>query len=503
MEILVSRRSTDGRSAASLEEKIQPRRVVVALDATMELKLTALRYALENLVRPGDNLSLLGILHPFFCSVGYEQQEGSPKLDGNVKSITQEGLWKKHAEFQKIIIEKEIYKLVDLKKVIFDIHIATGPDRKLVMAKQAMDLQPLWVILDQDLKDDKAYLMKQLNCNVVLMKSMCEATIIKLELAQAENPNLQEWKKRWKTAVGTARALRYLHEECDVGCIVHRDVDNISVTYDVVPMLGVFAHASSSQPSGDELKETRCMGMRGFLAPEYAEPGIVTPKADVYSFGVLLLQLITGRRAIDSTKPDGETSLTDWVRPLIEAGKAMDLLDPRLRSVCDIAQATKMVEAAARCISMDSSQRPDMNEVLGILERDTNLVSSISIGSSTNDVSDILRDPSTKCLLQTNLITFQTNLITLQGNLDDSVQSEGKGVAPNSNSNGTPHLSHPSNSHRQRDAEGDVATLGKMTGIRKPPTRKVTSQSSNGKSSRSRSGSGKPKTKLSYREMLI
>ncbi|PWA46817.1 hypothetical protein CTI12_AA505060 [Artemisia annua] len=123
-----------------------------------------------------------------------------------------------------------------------------------------------------------------------------------------------EWSARLKIAVGAARGLRYLHEECRVGCIVHRDVrpNNILITHDFEPMVGDFGLARW-QPDGDKGEATRVIGTFGYLAPEYAESGQITEKADVYSFGVVLVELVTGRKAVDLNRPKGQQSLTEWV----------------------------------------------------------------------------------------------------------------------------------------------------------------------------------------------
>ncbi|KAL2899516.1 hypothetical protein RDABS01_024598 [Bienertia sinuspersici] len=121
-----------------------------------------------------------------------------------------------------------------------------------------------------------------------------------------------EWFARQKIAVGAARGLRYLHEECRVGCIV-----------------GDFGLARW-QPDGDTGVETRVIGTFGYLAPEYAQSGQITEKADVYSFGVVLVELLTGRKAVDLTRPKGQQCLTEWARPLLEEAAIEELIDPRL-----------------------------------------------------------------------------------------------------------------------------------------------------------------------------
>nr|XP_025613624.1 inactive protein kinase SELMODRAFT_444075 isoform X2 [Arachis hypogaea] len=122
-----------------------------------------------------------------------------------------------------------------------------------------------------------------------------------------------EWSARQRIAVGAARGLRYLHEECRVGCIIHRDMrpNNILITHDFEPLVGDFGLARWQQHR-DTGVETRVIGTFGYLAPEYAQSGQITEKADVYSFGVVLVELVTGRKAVDLSRPKGQQCLTEW-----------------------------------------------------------------------------------------------------------------------------------------------------------------------------------------------
>ncbi|KAK7261731.1 hypothetical protein RIF29_28049 [Crotalaria pallida] len=190
-----------------------------------------------------------------------------------------------------------------------------------------------------------------------------------------------EWSARQKIAVGAARGLRYLHEECRVGCIIHRDMrpNNILITHDFEPLVGDFGLARW-QPDGDTGVETRVIGTFGYLAPEYAQSGQITEKADVYSFGVVLVELVTGRKAVDLNRPKGQQCLTEWARPLLEEYAIEELVDPRLGSHYSEHEVYCMLHAAALCIRRDPYSRPRMSQVLRILEgdmvMDTNFLST-------------------------------------------------------------------------------------------------------------------------------
>ncbi|CAN6680880.1 unnamed protein product [Malus baccata var. baccata] len=180
-----------------------------------------------------------------------------------------------------------------------------------------------------------------------------------------------KWSARQRIAVGAARGLRYLHEECRVGCIVHRDMrpNNILLTHDFEPLVGDFGLARW-QPDGDIGMQTRVLGRFGYLAPEYAQSGQITEKADVYSFGVVLVELVTGRKAMDINRPRGQQCLTEWARPLLEKKATFELLDPRLRNCYSKQQVCNMMQCASLCIRRDPRSRPRMSQVLRILEGD-------------------------------------------------------------------------------------------------------------------------------------
>uniref|UniRef100_M4CF09 Protein kinase domain-containing protein n=1 Tax=Brassica campestris TaxID=3711 RepID=M4CF09_BRACM len=172
------------------------------------------------------------------------------------------------------------------------------------------------------------------------------------------------WSARQKVAVGAARGLRYLHEECRVGCIVHRDMrpNNILLTHDFEPLVGDFGLARW-QPEGDKGVETRVIGTFGYLAPEYAQSGQITEKADVYSFGVVLVELITGRKAMDIKRPKGQQCLTEWARPLLQKQAIKELLDPRLMNCYSEQEVYCMALCAYLCIRRDPNSRPRMSQV--------------------------------------------------------------------------------------------------------------------------------------------
>ncbi|KAL8498173.1 hypothetical protein ACS0TY_021492 [Phlomoides rotata] len=178
-----------------------------------------------------------------------------------------------------------------------------------------------------------------------------------------------DWASRQKVAIGAARGLRYLHEECRVGCIVHRDMrpNNILLTHDFEPLVGDFGLA---RLVGDG-ETSRIIGTFGYLAPEYVDSGQVSEKADVYSFGVVLLQLVTGRKAVDINRPKGEQCLTEWARPLLEQYALSTHVDPGLNNCYSGKEVEAMLHCASFCLQRDPHSRPPISQVVKMLEGDS------------------------------------------------------------------------------------------------------------------------------------
>ncbi|GLU01502.1 hypothetical protein SLE2022_188090 [Rubroshorea leprosula] len=180
------------------------------------------------------------------------------------------------------------------------------------------------------------------------------------------------WSVRYKVALGIAEAIAYLHNGTE-RCVVHRDIkpSNILLSSKKTPKLCDFGLASwTSAPSVPFLCKT-VKGTFGYLAPEYFQHGKVSDKTDVYAFGVVLLELLTGRKPIEARRPPGEENLVLWAKPLLHRGVAAaeELLDPRLKlRLKNSTQIARMIQAAAACISNEESQRAGIFEIMAILK---------------------------------------------------------------------------------------------------------------------------------------
>lgn len=129
-----------------------------------------------------------------------------------------------------------------------------------------------------------------------------------------------DWYARMKTALGAAKGLEYLHDKANPP-VIYRDMKSSNILLDngFNAKLSDFGLAKLG-PTGDKTHvSSRVMGTYGYCAPEYQRTGQLTVKSDVYSFGVVLLELITGRRAIDTTRPNKEQNLVTWVGHFLQA----------------------------------------------------------------------------------------------------------------------------------------------------------------------------------------
>ncbi|KAL8026778.1 hypothetical protein ABFX02_14G050900 [Erythranthe guttata] len=177
------------------------------------------------------------------------------------------------------------------------------------------------------------------------------------------------WSTRMKIAFGAAKGLAFLHEADKP--VIYRDfkTSNILLDQEYNAKLADFGLAKDG-PEGDESHvSTRIMGTYGYAAPEYIMTGHLTSRSDVYSFGVVLLELITGRKSLDRSRPPGQHNLTDWALPLLrEKKKVINIVDPRLGGDYPIKGVNKAAMLAYHCLNKNSKARPLMRDIVDSLE---------------------------------------------------------------------------------------------------------------------------------------
>ncbi|VAH62647.1 unnamed protein product [Triticum turgidum subsp. durum] len=181
---------------------------------------------------------------------------------------------------------------------------------------------------------------------------------------------LLDWDARLKIALGAARGLAYLHEDSSPR-VIHRDFksSNILLEHDFTPKVSDFGLARTAIGEGNEHISTRVMGTFGYVAPEYAMTGHLLVKSDVYSYGVVLLELLTGRKPVDMSRPPGQENLVTWACPFLTNRDGLEtLIDASLGSSIPLDSIAKVAAIASMCVQPEVDQRPFMGEVVQALK---------------------------------------------------------------------------------------------------------------------------------------
>ncbi|KAE9600546.1 hypothetical protein Lal_00046257 [Lupinus albus] len=229
---------------------------------------------------------------------------------------------------------------------------------------------------DREFENEVSWLSKMRHQNIIKLLGYCihgESRFLVYELmengsleTQLHGPNRGSsltWFLRLRIAVDVARALEYLHEHSNPP-VVHRDVKSSNVLLDsnFNAKLSDFGLAIGS---GMQHKNMKMSGTLGYVAPEYISHGKLTDKSDVYAFGVVLLELLTGRKPMENMSSNEYQSLISWAMPqLTDRSKLPSILDPAIRNTMDLKHLYQVAAVAVLCVQSEPSYRPLITDVL-------------------------------------------------------------------------------------------------------------------------------------------
>ncbi|KAJ4953707.1 hypothetical protein NE237_030539 [Protea cynaroides] len=178
------------------------------------------------------------------------------------------------------------------------------------------------------------------------------------------------WDIRMNIILGTAKGLAYLHEGLEPK-VVHRDVKSSNILIDrqwnsKVSDFGLAKLLCSER----SYVTTRVMGTFGYVAPEYACTGMLNERSDVYSFGILIMEIISGRTPVDYNRPPGEVNLVDWLKTMVGTRRSEEVVDPKLPEMPSSKALKRVLLVALRCVDPDAQKRPKIGHVIHMLEAD-------------------------------------------------------------------------------------------------------------------------------------
>lgn len=178
------------------------------------------------------------------------------------------------------------------------------------------------------------------------------------------------WDLRLKIAIGAARGLAFLHTSEKK--VIYRDfkASNILLDGNYNAKISDFGLAKLGPSGSNSHVTTRVMGTYGYAAPEYVETGHLYVKSDVYGFGVVVLELLTGLRALDTKRPNRQEKLVDWVKPMLSnKRKLKSIMDARMEGQYSSKAAILTAQLTIKCLEGEPKKRPSMKEVVEVLEQ--------------------------------------------------------------------------------------------------------------------------------------
>uniref|UniRef100_A0A7N0TI90 non-specific serine/threonine protein kinase n=1 Tax=Kalanchoe fedtschenkoi TaxID=63787 RepID=A0A7N0TI90_KALFE len=186
---------------------------------------------------------------------------------------------------------------------------------------------------------------------------------------EAAKRKVLDWPTRISIALGAARGLTYLHSYAG-RCIIHRDVksSNILLDHSMCAKVADFGFSKYAPQEGESAASLEVRGTAGYLDPEYYSTQHLSAKSDVFSFGVVLLEIVTGREPLNIQRPRNEWSLVEWAKPYIREQNIDELVDPNIRGGYHSEAMYRVVEVALACTEPYGAYRPAMADVVRELE---------------------------------------------------------------------------------------------------------------------------------------
>nr|KYP51474.1 putative serine/threonine-protein kinase NAK [Cajanus cajan] len=222
------------------------------------------------------------------------------------------------------------------------------------------------------------------------------------------------WKTRLEIMLGAAQGLAYLHEGLEIqhfpiyvnfSCVfdylvwvivIYRDFksSNVLLDQDFHPKLSDFGLAREG-PQGDQTHvSTAVVGTHGYAAPEYIETGHLKVQSDMWSFGVVLYEILTGRRTLERNRPTAEQKLLDWVKHYpADSSRFVIIMDPRLRNQYSLPAARKIAKLADSCLKKNPEDRPSMSQIVESLKQ------ALQYSETPNTSRDIAESSSSRSKL--------------------------------------------------------------------------------------------------------